>query len=204
MSYLHRRFVRKRTSSGVSGGARAYGRQTLGRYDSLSKRACGAGRADALGLAAIKWRSSLFSLSTTVSCTQKCLVNHCLHSTEAAKTLIKSELSPTCHAWMTEFCVCFVNVFFFFCSFFKREGQSHISVCVVCCSYDTVILNVCLEFTVCSVCDVCLCCSSSFSLCLLCADGLCVCVSASTLAWPLRKETLSFLICSAEELLVSA
>ncbi len=47
---------------------------------------------------------------------------------------------------------------------------------MVCCSYDTDILNVCLEFTVCSVCDVCLCCSSSFSLCLLCADGLCVCV----------------------------
>ncbi len=65
---------------------------------------------------------------------------------------------------------------FFLFRFFKREGQSHISVCVVCCSYDTVILNVCLEFTVCSVCDVCLCCSSSFSLCLLCADGLCVCI----------------------------
>lgn len=114
MSYLHRRFVRKRTSSGVSGGARAYGRQTLGRYDSLSERACGAGRADALGLAAIKWRSSLFSLSTTVPCTQKCLVNHCLHSTEAAKTLIKSELSPTCHAWMTEFFFFLSMCFFFF------------------------------------------------------------------------------------------
>ncbi len=68
------------------------------------------------------------------------------------------------------FCKCV-----FFC-FFLREGQSYSSVCVVCCSYDTVILNVCLEFTVCSVCDVCLCCSSSFSLCLLCADGLCVCI----------------------------
>lgn len=143
MSYLHRRFVRKRTSSGVSGGARAYGRQTLGRYDSLSERACGAGRADALGLAAIKWRSSLFSLSTTVPCTQKCLVNHCLHSTEAAKTLIKSELSPTCHAWMTIFFF-LINVLFFFQS-------GHTSVCAVYCSYDTVILNVCLEFTVCSV-----------------------------------------------------
>lgn len=82
---------------------RAYGRATLGRCDSLSERARHAARPDALGFSPIKWRSSLFSLSTTVSCTLKCLVNHCLHSTEAAKMLIKSKSSPTCHARMMDF-----------------------------------------------------------------------------------------------------
>ena len=47
--------------------------------------------ADALGFSTIKWRSSLFSLSTAVPCTLKCFVNHCLPSTEAAKALIKFE-----------------------------------------------------------------------------------------------------------------
>lgn len=39
---------------------------------------CPALAADAPGFSAIKWRSSLFSLSTAVPCTLKCSVNHCL------------------------------------------------------------------------------------------------------------------------------
>lgn len=39
---------------------------------------CPALPADAPGFSAIKWRSSLFSLSTAVPCTLKCSVNHCL------------------------------------------------------------------------------------------------------------------------------
>lgn len=57
---------------------------------------CPALAADALGFSAIKWRSSLFSLSTAVPCSLKCSANHCLPSKQAAKALIKFE-SPTCH-----------------------------------------------------------------------------------------------------------
>lgn len=59
--------------------------------DSLAERRARRGRPDAAGFSAIKWRSSLFSLSTAVPCTLKCFVNHCLPSTEAAKALIKFE-----------------------------------------------------------------------------------------------------------------
>lgn len=55
--------------------------------------------ADALGFSTIKWRSSLFSLSTAVPCTLKCFVNHCLPSTEAAKTLIKFEFWDVMLEW---------------------------------------------------------------------------------------------------------
>ena len=55
--------------------------------------------ADALGFSTIKWRSSLFSLSTAVPCTLKCFVNHCLPSTEAAKALIKFELWDVMLEW---------------------------------------------------------------------------------------------------------
>lgn len=55
--------------------------------------------ADALGFSTIKWRSSLFSLSTAVPCTLKCFVNHCLPSTEAAKALIKFEFWDVMLEW---------------------------------------------------------------------------------------------------------
>ena len=55
--------------------------------------------ADALGFSTIKWRSSLFSLSTAVPCTLKCFVNHCLPSTEAAKALIKFEFWDVMLDW---------------------------------------------------------------------------------------------------------
>lgn len=59
---------------------------------------CPALPADAPGFSAIKWRSSLFSLSTAVPCTLKCSVNHCLppclFPPQAAKALIRGE-SPS-------------------------------------------------------------------------------------------------------------
>lgn len=60
---------------------------------------CSPRLADALGFSTIKWRSSLFSLSTAVPCTLKCFVNHCLPSTEAAKALIKSEFWDVMLRW---------------------------------------------------------------------------------------------------------
>lgn len=55
---------------------------------------CPALAADAPGFSTIKWRSSLFSLSTAVPCTLKCSVNHCLpFPPKAAKALTKFEFS---------------------------------------------------------------------------------------------------------------
>lgn len=61
--------------------------------------------ADAVGFSSIKWRSSLFCLSTAVSCTLKCFVNHCLSSMQAAKALIILEFwDVMLQWWSVRFC----------------------------------------------------------------------------------------------------
>lgn len=91
---------------------------------------CPALPADAPGFSAIKWRSSLFSLSTAVPCTLKCSVNHCLPPCLFPHDLPKRSLGVNLllfHSFSTVTLVC--------CQFpreIKLSSHNLLNRCILC------------------------------------------------------------------------
>lgn len=90
---------------------------------------CPALAADAPGFSTIKWRSSLFSLSTAVPCTLKCSVNHCLppclflHKLPKHSLSLNLPLTPHLLSSSTHFVIQMLQSPFFSHTHFKHTGR---------------------------------------------------------------------------------